>query len=345
MIQTVLFLGGSITCGCEASDRSKGWAGLVGRWLADQPQSGNCRQINSSISGTGSFLAAMRLRQHVLPYRPDAVFVEFSVNDLEDAQKEPEMVIASLDSIIQQLLSSNPQTAIIFVYTTMNGQNAADVHHRVAQHYGIPEIDLQTPVLTELKEKSLPWSHYFHDAAHPNDAGHAFYADRVIEALQDDWNHFFSPIRNAPPLTGQPLVHPHILPLSDAFDANGFILQPVMDDDLWKHLPEMVVTEALCAEQPGASLKVSFTGTCFGLYHRIGNGCGLCAVRIDGMDMGVSDFYHDYGAGDEYPGEFLCFCRFWKLPKGKHIAEITAAGKRNERASGARIEIAGFLSG
>ena len=342
-IQTVLFLGGSITCGCEASDRNKGWAGLVGRWLSDQPQAKNCRQINSSISGTGSFLAAMRLQEHVLPYRPDAVFVEFSVNDFEDARKEPELVIASLESVVDQLLNNNPQTAIIFIYTTMKGQNAAEVHHQVAQHYGIPEIDLQTAILTELEKKKLPWNHYFHDAAHPNDAGHAFYADRVIEALKDNWNRFFSPVQKALPMAIHSLVDPQILPVSAAFDLKGFVLKPVVDDVSWKHLPETVVTYALCAEQPEASLKVRFTGTCFGLYHRIGNGCGLCAVRIDGVDMGVSDFYHDYGSDYDYPGEFLCFCRFWKLAEGEHIAEVTALGKRNELASDARIEIAGFL--
>lgn len=342
-IQTVLFLGGSITCGCEASDRDKGWAGLVGRWLSDQPQSKNCRQINSSISGTGSFLAAMRLQDHVLPYRPDAVFVEFSVNDVDDARREPEFVIASLDSVVQQLLDANPQTAIIFVYTTMKGQNAAGVHHRVAQHYGIPEIDLQTAIFAELEEKNLPWNYYFHDAAHPNDAGHAFYAGRVIEALKNDWDRFFSPVQRALPIAMHPLVHPRILPVSAAFDLNGFVLRPVVDDVLWKHLPELIVTHALCAEQPGASLKVRFTGTCFGLYHRIGNGCGICAIRIDGVDMLVSDFYHDYGSDCDYPGEFLCFCRCWGLAEGEHIAEITASGKRNAHASDARIEIAGFL--
>lgn len=67
----MLFLGGSITAGASASSYEKAWASLCFKGINKPLFAGNAEMYNASISGTGSVLAAVRLKQHVLPYKPD----------------------------------------------------------------------------------------------------------------------------------------------------------------------------------------------------------------------------------------------------------------------------------
>ncbi len=344
--RNILFLGGSITCGASASKYENSWAPLVFERLSER-LGGENRMINASISGTGSFLGAMRLSEHVLPYAPDITFVEFAVNDSGFAKESQDANVCALESIVRRLMAANSEARIIFVYTTVRGQNAMATHHIVAEHYGIPEIDLQTPMLDEINSGRHVWDDFFCDAAHPNDAGHRFYADRITEAIFADLDRFMAPIRPAEPISAIPMRDPHIVPATpDAvFDCEGFTYGLVSDDTHIKHIPELTVTHGLCAKKPGAHLSFRFTGSYFGLYHRLSYNCGSCAVSIDGGPAKKYSFYHPYADSYTGPGEFLCFCRICGLAPGEHTATVTVLDEKDERSTGNNVIIAGFLVG
>lgn len=341
----VLFLGGSITAGASASSYDLSWPSLCYKGISNALFAGNSVMYNASISGTGSFLAVMRLGQHVLPYTPDMVFIEFSVNDLEHAAEAPDLVISSLDYIIQTLIKANPQVVIVFTYTTFSGRNASVTHSIVAKHYEIPEIDFQTPMAEDLQSSGYGWDRYLADGVHPNDRGHRFYADVAVKTILSDPKRFLTPTRHKNSIAAYQFYDPHIELATEKQEGGGFVFDEVEDDTHIKHLPELAVTHALTTDEPGSTLKVRFNGTHFGIYHRIFSDYGCASVSIDGEYKATIDCYHQYRPAYQSTGEFISFFKCNNLPEGDHIAEITVLKEKNQKSTGNRITIAGFLVG
>jgi len=341
----IMFLGGSITCGGNATDHKLSWPYVCYSQIAQGLFCNNATYLNASISGTGSFVAAMRLGQHVLPYAPDMVFIEFSVNDLGDAASDPDLVISSLDYIIQSLIKVNPHVAITFVYTTVAGKNASATHSIVAKHYGIPEIDFQTPMAAEVNAGRCSWDYYLPDNVHPNDIGHKFYGDIAAQAVLADPERFTSPTRHAESIAKYPFHDPRIIPVTEAFETTGFTYGLVSDDTHIKHLPELKVTHGSYSRKPGASMKVRFHGSHFGIYHRLYTNCGCASVSIDGEYAGKLNCYHNYAASYKDCGEFFCLFKKTGLAEGEHVAEITLLDEKHENSDGNHMIIAGFLVG
>ena len=146
--------------------------------------------MNAAIGGTGSDLGAFRCGVDVVAHDPDLVFVEFNINDgspVDDFHK------ATMEGIVRQLWASRSKPEIVFLYTTSRTlHERRGSHPAVARHYGIPQIDLQPPLLealkrfdlpgptpAKLKDKNLDWSQpgqvFMSDSVHPNALGHAIY--------------------------------------------------------------------------------------------------------------------------------------------------------------------------
>ena len=77
----VVFLGGSITEGHAASEKSKCYAGLCAEWFKNTFSSQKVNYINVGVGGTGSGFGAVRMDRDVLANNPDMLFVEFAVKD------------------------------------------------------------------------------------------------------------------------------------------------------------------------------------------------------------------------------------------------------------------------
>lgn len=341
----IMFLGGSITVGGAASDYSRAWARLTYDNIAEPLFGGNCEMLNASLSGTGSFFAAIRLSQHVLPHKPDMVFIEYALNDVYEAENDEELVISSLDYIVRTLTETNPNAVIVFVYTTLSGKNASETYGKVARHYGIPEIDLQTPMKKLVDSGAKSWEDFLPDGVHPNDEGHRLYADIVTEAVLGDRERFLTPTK----LAGNSLAtysfrDPRIILASDGVEQEGFEPVPGRDMENLKHLPELVVKDALYSEKAGATVRVAFSGAHFGVYYRIGRKMGCASVKIDGEFVGKLDCYYEY-PDPNVSGEYCCFFRKNGLENRAHLAEITVLAEKNENSGGNAVEIAGFLVG
>jgi len=340
----ILFLGGSITCGARASDYERSWARIVYQKIATELFGENVEMINASISGTGSNVAVFRLSEHVLPYNPDFVFVEFAVNDNAKSKSDPDLVVANLDYIVQTLKQIKPSIAITFVYTTSRGKNASAVHSIVAKHYGIPEIDLQTPIVALVDSGKYTWDDFFSDSAHPNDKGHSLYADIIVKSILEDKERFLTPVKDVPSISKYPFVNPHILPADKAVAMSGFSMQPVTDRSRSKRLEELVIHRAALSDRIGDSIIFEFEGEHFAVYHRIGNYSGRYSVTIDGTLIKEVDTYHRYDDGTTKLGEFVSFFTTHSLGKGRHTAEITII-EPNPASKSSEVSIAGVFIG
>ena len=72
-------------------------------------------EIYAAIGGTGSDLGVYRVQQDALRHKPDLLFVEFAVND---GSADPVKIQKSMEGIVRQAWTSNPEMDILFVYGT-----------------------------------------------------------------------------------------------------------------------------------------------------------------------------------------------------------------------------------
>lgn len=183
---TVGVIGGSITQGSCASSTSSCYASLFYQWWQTKFPEGSIEFVNAGIGGTNSYLGVHRVDEQLLAYSPDAVIVEFSVNDTDKMMNK-----YSYDSLVRKILSHESNPAVMLLFTTMdNGTSLQDVHKEIGAAYDLPMISYHDAVYPEVAAGNLNWADISPDNIHPNDAGHSIigqllsrYLDSVYDKL------------------------------------------------------------------------------------------------------------------------------------------------------------------
>ncbi|HPD17632.1 MAG TPA: SGNH/GDSL hydrolase family protein [Planctomycetota bacterium] len=290
---TIAYFGGSITA-------ANGWRPKTLQWFQATWPKARITEVNAAIGGTGSDLGVFRCGQDVLAHKPDFVFVEFAVNDGGAA---PESIFRTLEGIVRQVWRANPETDICFVYTIHKGflpdyekgfcNRSTTAHEKVADHYGIPSINMALRVAELHKAGKLIFPFppkdtppegkmvFAHDECHPTDAGHALFTQVIAEALRE--------IQKA----SKP--GPHALPeplRADNWENAKLVpIEPSMLTPGWKKLPaDQGLGKAFGnrlpaiweATQPGEKLSFRFKGTLARLYDLVGPDGGKAICTVDG---------------------------------------------------------------
>ena len=177
---TVGFIGGSITQGCHSSKPEYAYAYRVYEWLQQKFPDADLTYINAGIGGTTSHFGTARVKEDLLTYEPDLVFLDFSVND--DATYFFE---ETYEGVVRQILLSKKAPALVPVYHIyyQNGMNAERVHAKICRHYQLPVISMR-PLYQKLLDGTLEMNEITTDGLHPNDYGHKLVADLIIEKLE-----------------------------------------------------------------------------------------------------------------------------------------------------------------
>ncbi len=190
----IAFIGGSITGGSGASQKSMSYASKVGEWFLS-----NCsEQIsinNISIGGTGSDFAAYRLEHDLGRFIPDLAFVEFAVND---GRFKPDYIKEHIEGLVYKLRRINPDMLIFSVLTTRishqefyeNGilPREVDIHLQTASELNIPVINVGQDLWTYVFKNGKDIQEYLRDNVHPNDLGHQNYSESIIQFLESYFN-------------------------------------------------------------------------------------------------------------------------------------------------------------
>jgi hypothetical protein len=156
----ICYLGGSITCGASTAPRKginrdgkpfdysdydvnrDSWRAITYQWLKDtyEVNEGQFEEVNAAIGATTSELAAFRLKDDVLAYKPDLLFIEFAVNDAgqgilsADDPQADRSIQRTLANIISRVRMQNPDIAIFSLVTThRKNRIAAKAHWCKAQ--------------------------------------------------------------------------------------------------------------------------------------------------------------------------------------------------------------------
>ena len=176
---TVAYIGGSITEGYNAGTTefyAKTCTDLLQGYFPDITVTG----VNAGISGTPSLLGNLRLERDVLSADPDIVFVEFAVNDGQEAEYKN-----AYESLVRTLLTQEKDIAVVLLFTVLDSGYTCQEHmSKIGANYDLPMISVHDSVYEEIEAGRMTWQDYSNDQSHPNAYGHKCITDFVDNYYQ-----------------------------------------------------------------------------------------------------------------------------------------------------------------
>lgn len=338
----VAFMGGSIT-------EMNGYRPMVCEALQKRYPQTEFTFVDAGISSTCSTTGAFRLERDVLSKGPiNLFFIEFAVNDDQDAHHTREECIRGLEGIIRHARQSNPSMDIVVTFFVNEGMLAQlqegktpltiEAHEAVAKHYGVSTVNLAREVAEEITAGTLTWKQY--GGVHPAPFGNAICA-RMIDEL---FNRAEAAAKTG---TKQP-AHPNPAPLDPLnYSAGRFIAVDraalksgwTIGIPDWKAIGggtrgRFTSIPILSATEPGAELALEFEGTAVGAFVLAGPDAGIAEASIDGGEFRPVDFYHSYSKGLHYPRSVLFGS---ELKPGKHTLRLRVSAETKSGGHALRI--------
>lgn len=178
---TIGFIGGSITQGSLSSTPQKCYAYLVYKWWVDTFPEAEFKYVNAGIGGTTSQFGVARAEDDLLAAKPDFVIAEFSVND-----ESTEHFEETYEGLVRKILSSETHPALMLVHNVCynNGASAELVHSRIARHYNLPSVSMQSTLYKALLRCRFDNRRITPDDLHPNDCGHELVSMVITKRLE-----------------------------------------------------------------------------------------------------------------------------------------------------------------
>lgn len=344
----VAFIGGSITV-------ATGWRDRTCEFLKRTYPETEFDFVNAGIGGTNSTYGAFRLEQDVFKNGPvDLLFIEFAVNDAGNLGPDNRRCRA-IEGIVRRARRLNPAIDILIMYFADKGKvgyikkgNKLDVvfdHEEVAEHYGIPSLDLSQEVAARLAAKEFRWDEFSSDTCHPTPFGHAVYGRAIEAVLRRLWtrsladNPTVTPHKEVAPMDPLNYENGRFIPLDAARLVNGW--NRVKEWDTEKKCNYDGVVDVLAADAPGATLELDFEGTLVGIDAIAGMDAGILRCSVDDAPVTKVDLFDQYCKQFHRP---VCRVLAENLPPGKHMLRVIVAPDRNGNSEGTAARIRRFVA-
>ncbi len=315
---TVGVIGGSITQGSSANDHNNCYAELFHKyWVEKFPQS-NVNFVNAGIGGTNSYLGVHRVDTQLLDSKPDAVIVEFSVNDTDKLMNK-----YSYDSLVRKILNCDSQPAVMLLFTTQeDGTSLWETHKEIGAAYDLPMLSYRAVVYPEVSAGTLDWKDISPDNIHPNDEGHKLIGQlvsRYLDSVYDDLDNIddSSVAFDTPAYTADYYKDAKMLGASDiapqeisGFEQGGNSVYPEL-------FPDNFVTEG------EGYLKFETECKCLGFFYlkKVDGKGGKYDVYVDGERKGTLDADFKGGWGNYGETQQILISK----DSEKHTVEIKLA--------------------
>jgi len=345
----VAFMGGSIT-------EMNGYRPILWEWLQKRFPKTEFTFTNAGISSTCSTTGAFRLQRDVLDHGPvDLFFVEFAVNDDQDAGHSREAAQRGMEGILRHLRSHNPNADVIVTYFVNPGmlkqlQEGKQplpmaAHQEVLDHYGVSAVHLAKELADRIEAGTFTWSKF--GGTHPKKPGNQLAADLAVSMLENSW----ISLGRKRPLAKKAVPHPVPEKLFNPHSyIKGRFLSPEKakleggwkwSEPEWKKLSggkrgRYLGKPLLHSEKPGSTAKLDFEGSAIGAFVLAGPDAGILEFDIDGKIKGTVTLGHRYSRGLHYPRSVM-FAH--DLKPGNHTISLTLSekGKAKGKTSAARI--------
>ncbi len=341
---TVAFLGGSIT-------EMEGYRPMVCDILKKRFPATDFKFVAAGISSTCSTTGAFRLATDVLAQGPvDLFFVEFAVNDDQDAAHTRAECIRGMEGIIRHMRQANPNVDIVMTFfvnegmlkTLQDGKTplTMEAHEAVARHEEVSTIRLGKEVAEQITAGKLTWKQY--GGVHPAPFGNAIAASMIDDLFNRAW---------VKPVAADAKIKPHAVP-EPPMDALSYskarFINPkeahvvkgwTLGVPDWKALAggkreRFTSIPMLSASEPGAEATLEFEGTTVGAFVVAGPDAGIVEASIDNGAPTRFDIYRNYSSGLHYPYSLVFGT---DLNPGKHQLRLKMAAETSHGGHSLRI--------
>lgn len=337
---TIAYYGGSITAG-------PGWRDHTLAWFRENYPKARITELNASLGGSGSLIGVFRADHDLVASKPDAVFIEFSLNDVADVRDRPAEVAGALEGIIRKLRTSKPDTDICLAYTLHSsgvellheGKFTASVslHEMIAEHYQLPTIHMGVEVSQMAKEDKLVFSApkapgdrdargrviFTNDGTHPSEAGHALNGAAALRGLEQLRSKTKAVVHAMPKAHSSiPWEKAKTIAVGRNVTFSGDWEKLTAADGpgcrrfgkrFYTWFPHLYRTGT-----PGSSLTVRFRGTHIGIKGMEGPDSGVVSIRMDGQEPVKQTLFTVYANAWVYVGVPLP-----AVPMGDHTVTWT----------------------
>jgi len=345
----VAFLGGSIT-------EANGWRVFTAEMLQKRYPDTQFDFVNAGISSTDTTLAPFRLRSTVFCRGPvDLIFFEFAVNDLHNSRTSTES-IRGVEGIVRLARTLNPAVDLVILYCAdedkmayvRKGQVAPQIaaHEKVAHYYSVPAIDFAREVTLRIDKGEFDWRTF--GGLHPAPFGHKLYAASIGHFLDAAWKEPLPPdakIRphEMPPVVLDPLSYTRarFVDIQEAALVSGWRLVPTWAPPKGATRKQFVNCPVLEATEPGATLKLKFTGTAIGVLEAAGYDVGVLEFSIDGGEFRKLDQFTQWSGGLHIPWAYIFD---HALKPGAHELTLRMSADKNPKSQGHAARIIQFLA-
>jgi len=347
----VAFMGGSIT-------EMNGYRPIMMEWLRKRFPDTAFTFTSAGISSTCSTTGAFRLKRDVLDKGPvDLFFVEFAVNDDQDAGHSREACHRGMEGILRHLRTHNPNADVVVTYFVNPGmlkilqEGKAPVpmaaHEEVLRFYDVSAVHLAKEVAERITAGTFSWKQF--GGTHPKRPGNALCAELIGQMLHHAWRVGLQ----------QPSVKatvPHPLP-EKLFNSHSYVAGRFLSPEKakrdkgwkwsepnWKKLSggkrgRYLGFPLLHTEKAGSTVSIAFEGTAIGAFVLAGPDAGILDFEVDGETKGSVNLRHHYSRGLHYPRTVM-FAH--DLDPGKHSLRLTLSAKANSTGKSAAARILEF---
>lgn len=320
----VAIIGGSITEGAGASNYEKSYFFKLQEYM--NKRYGNVFLKNLGSGGTGSNFGLFRLKRDLGDFKPDIIFVEYSVNDRIFPGNE---VNIYFEGLIRECFKFTDKIIIIGLPTGMS-DSCVSIHKKFAYFYNIPFIDVQDEVWRKIGHREFTWTKISIDNIHPNDYGHEIYFNIIKEKLDTiDLLNIKGKI-DTKVLSKYRFKNPHVIECDDK-EIEYYGEWSKREYNLNNKFKSGAITVNI-----GDSMVYNFKGRYLGMLNLCSCDSGIVECELDGYLFNI-DLY------SENDGVFESTINLYGLHGGEHRLILKVSNKKNELSLGHKVVIGGFL--
>lgn len=346
----VAFMGGSIT-------EMNGYRPMVCANLQKRFPKTKFTFTDAGISSTCSTTGAFRLKEQVLDKGPvDLFFLEFAVNDDQDAHHARRECIRGMEGIIAHVRRHNPNADIVVTHFVNEGMLetfkkqqepvSSSAHNEVLRAHQVSAVELNREISERIQGGRLTWKQF--GGVHPGPDGNRICANMIERLLDRAWAQPAAAGAEKKPHPGAALLDKNsydagrFIDLSEASINKGWRIETPD----WAKLPgecrgRFKGEKLLCATEPGATLKLSFQGRAIGIYLLAGPDAGMVEASIDGSPVSRHDLYHQHSGGLHYPRTVMLNA---DLEPGPHVLTLSVSDQKNPASKGTAARVLKFCA-
>ncbi|MCA9139988.1 MAG: SGNH/GDSL hydrolase family protein [Planctomycetales bacterium] len=349
----VAFIGGSIT-------EMNGYRPMVMESLQKRFPKTEFEFINAGISSTCSHTGAFRLVNDVLNAKPDLLFIEFAVNDDQDAAHSYEDALRGMEGVIRSARTTLPDMDLVVTHfvnlsmleTVQSGGKPTSIraHETVAEHYGVSTCNVAVELADQIATGKMTWQIY--GGVHPKPAGNRIAADLIDQVFEQTG---FSSDGRTSGTSSEAGLKKLPDPIDHASFFQGRFLSRAavtmgpgwsFEEPDWKQIPgafrsRFAGRPLTVADRPGSELEIAFSGTAIGLFVLAGPDAGTVEFSIDGGPWQQADLYHHHSKGLHYPRTVVLKSG---LENAQHKVKLRVATAKNDDSNGTAVRVLEFVA-